>query len=224
MTCMHEKIEAALDRWQESHWYLHQIEGHYHDADALRYSMNAFVRSLREIPDMVTMALQNHQGFPVWHRPVRAELELQDPLFSQVIRHRNQIVHRSMLMPASKAYVASIRGFTVKMQFGFYVDPFEDSNQAMQRFMDMSKKDPILMQALAPDETQVLALIREWHIEGFDEDIIASFRSAWIRVTSYLSGILTFLGEDRLPEGLPSCFEDPRRFRYKKYNDIHLHL
>lgn len=106
------------------------------------------------------------------------------------------------------------------MQFGFYVDPFEDSDLAIKRFIESSEKDPILMQALAPDEVQVLALIREWHIEGFDEEIIESFRNAWIRVTTYLSGILEFLGGERFPEGVPPCFKDSRNFRYKKYNGL----
>lgn len=221
MACAHEKIEAALDRWQESHWYLHQIELNYHDADALRYSMNAFIRSLREIPDMINMALQNYDGFPEWHKPIRKELELKDSLFSKIIQHRRHIVHKSMLKPESKAFVASVRGYTIKMQFGFYVDPFEDSDLAIKRFIEHSEKNSILMQALAPDEVQVLALIREWHIEGFDEEIIESFRNAWLRVTTYLSDILEFLGEERFPEGLPPCFRDSRDFRYKKYHDLY---
>ena len=220
-TCAHQKIEAALDRWQESHWFLHQIEGNYHNADALRYSMNAFIRSLREIPDMVTMALQNVDGFPAWHKPIKRALEAEDCLFSQIIQRRNHIVHKSMLKPESKAFVASVRGYTIKMQFGFYIDPFEDSDQAIQRFIEKSKENSILMQVLAPDEVQVLALIREWHITGFDEEIIESFRNAWIRVTSYLSDILSFLGEERFPADLPDCFRDSRDFRYKKYHGLH---
>lgn len=221
MACAHEKIEAAIDRWQESHWYLHQIELNYHDADALRYSMNAFIRSLREIPDMITMALQSHEGFTEWHKPIRKEFELKDFLFSKIIQYRRHIVHKSMLKPDSKAFVASIRGYTIKMQFGFYVDPFEDSDLAMKRFVEYSEKNAILMRALAPDEVQVLALIRGWYVEGFDEEIIESFRNAWVRVTTYLSDILEFLGEERFPEGLPPCFRDSRDFRYKKYHDLH---
>jgi hypothetical protein len=222
MTCAHEKIEAALDRWQESHWYLHQIESHYHDADALRYSMNAFIRALREIPDMVQIALQNYDGFPSWHKSVKTELELQDFLFSQIIRHRNHIVHKSMLKPESKAFVAAIRGYTIKMQFQFHVDPFENSDQAIQRFIEFTKKEPFLMQVLAPDEDQSLALIREWHIAGFNQEIIESFRHAWLRISCYLSDVLGFLGADRLPNSLPTCFIDSRSFRFKKYPNIRL--
>ncbi len=218
MECAHEKIEAALDRWQESHWYLHQIEQHYRDADSLRYSLNAFIRSMREIPDMVTHSLQNRGGFSEWHKPVKSNLEFNDQLISEIVRHRNHIVHRSMLKPESKAYMATIRGNTIKMQFGFYVDPFEDSDTAFQRFLSMSKDNPVLLQALAPDEVQVLALIREWHIDGFDSEIIEAFRNAWLRMAYYLSDVLAFLGGERFPEILPECFKDTRVFRYKKYH------
>ncbi len=170
---------------------------------------------------MVTMAQQNYEGFPAWHKPVRRTLELEDHLFSQIIRHRRHIVHKSMLKPGSKAFVASIRGYTIKMQFGFYVDPFEDSDLAIQRFLKISEKDPILMQVLALDEVQVLALIREWHIEGFDEEIIESFRNTWVRVNSYLSEVLVFIGGERFPEGWPDCFKDSRDYRYKKYHGLH---
>ncbi len=152
MTCAHQKIEAALDRWQESHWHLHQLEGHYHDADALRYSMNAFIRALREIPDMVTMSTQNNKEFVEWHKPIRKTLETEDHLIAQIIKQRNYIVHKSMLKPESKACMASIRGYTIKMQFPFYVDPFEDSDSAVNRFIEKAKANPVLLGMLAPDD------------------------------------------------------------------------
>jgi hypothetical protein len=220
MTCAHQKIEAALDRWQERHWHLHQLEGHYHDADVLRYSMNAFIRALREIPDMVNMSTQNNKEFVAWHKPVRKALETEDPLIVQIIKHRRYIVHKSMLKPESKAYMAAIRGYTIKMQFRFYVDPFEDSDSAVNRFLEMTKENPVLLGMLAPDDVQVLALIREWHIEGFDKEIITVFRHAWLRIGAYLSDIIEFLGGERFPDTLPSCFKDPREHYYKKYHGL----
>lgn len=220
MTCAHQKIEAALDRWQESHWHLHQLEDHYHDADAFRYSMNAFIRALREIPDLVNMSIQNNAEFVAWHKPIRKTLETEDRLIVQIFKHRRYIVHQSMLKPKSKAYMAAIRAYTIKMQFPFHVDPFEDSDAAVKRFLKMTKENPVLLGMLAPDEVQVLALIREWHIEGFDDEITTVFRSAWLRIGEYLSGVLEFLGGERLPNTCPNCFKDPREHYYKKYHGL----
>lgn len=222
MACHHDKINSALDRWHESHWYLHQVENNYHDADTLRYSMNAFIRSTREIPDMITMALQNQKGFPAWHRPIKKSLEKDDELFKKIIKHRNFIVHKSILVPNSKAHIAAIRGFTVKMAFQFYVDPFEHSDVAIERFCASVSDNPVLFQMLMPDEVQLLAVIREWHLDEIDSEIIVAFRNAWIRVGMYLSDVMEFLGGERFPDGLPPCFKDIRCFTYKKYPDIDL--
>ena len=182
--------------------------------------MNAFIRALREIPDMVNMSLQNNKKFVVWHKPIRKALETEDPLIVQIITHRRYIVHKSMLKPESKAYMATIRGYTIKMQFPFYIDPFEDSDSAVERFLKLAKENPVLLGILAPDEVQILALIREWHIKGFDRQIITVFRDAWLIMGVYLSDVIEFLGGERLPGVLPDCFRDPREHYYKKYHGL----
>src|SRR5258708_31193950 len=101
MPCVHDKIDSALDRWQESHWHLDQVEKNYHDAYALRYSMNSFIRSLREVPDFISIALQNISGFTKWHRPIKEALEKEDPLFRIIIMHRAFIVICAALFPYS---------------------------------------------------------------------------------------------------------------------------
>lgn len=222
MQCVHDKIAAALDRWQESHWFLHQVEAHYHEADTLRYSMNAFIRSVQEVPNLVTVALQNEPGFVAWHKPVKAALTKQGDLFSHIILHRNYIVHKSMMVPKSKAYMAAIRGYTVKMAFPFHVDPFDDSDEVVSRFVRMVPSNPILLGILAPDEVQQLAVIREWHLSDIDDELIQAFRNAWLRVGKYLSDVLVFLGGDTLPDTLPDCFHDHRDHQYRRYPQVDL--
>lgn len=184
--------------------------------------MNAFIRSVQEIPDIVSMSLQNTEGFTGWHRPVKDALEKEDVLFSKIIAHRNFIVHRSMLVPNSKASMATIRGMTVKMALPFYVDPFDDSDVVVERFCKSVPENPLLLGILAPDEIQQLAVIREWHLDGVKGELIHSFRNAWQTVGKYLSEVLVFLGGEPLPENLPVCFLDTRRFQYKKYPNVSL--
>lgn len=220
MSCEHKEIEAALDRWQESHWHLHQIEQHYHHADNLRYSMNAFIRSLREIPDMVTRSIQKPTAFNTWHKIIKDELIHNDPLTSNIFKKRNFVVHQSMLIPESQASVAAVIGLKIKMAYKFKIDPFEDSDEAMARFQEYAQKYPFLKLLIAPDDVQLLSILREWHIEGIDNEIIEAFRKAWLRVGEYLSDVLEYIGGERLPVKLPTCFKDPRNFYYKKYPHI----
>jgi len=217
MPCVHDKIDSALDRWQESHWHLHQVEKNYHDADAFRYSMNSFIRSLREVPDLISIALQNTSGFTKWHRPIKETLEKEDPLFRIIIKHRDFIVHRAALVPGSHAHIATIRGWLVKMALPFDIDPFEDSDSAVERFLERARRVPELIQLLAPDEIQLLSVIREWKITGIDDEVITAFRNAWIRVGEYLSDVVVFLGGQALAYQGLECFKDPRTFYYKKY-------
>ncbi|SAL62522.1 hypothetical protein [Caballeronia humi] len=32
------------------HWHLHQMEAHYHEPDGFRYSLNSFIRAVKEVP------------------------------------------------------------------------------------------------------------------------------------------------------------------------------
>jgi hypothetical protein len=217
MPCVHDKIDSALDRWQESHWHLHQVEKNYHYTDAFRYSMNSFIRSLREVPDLISIALQNVSEFTKWHRPIKETLEKEDSVFRIIIKHRDFLVHRAALVPCSRVHIATVRGSVVKAALPFKVDLLEDSDTAINRFLERAKKVPEMVQLLAPDEIQLLSVIREWKITGIDDEIITAFRKAWSRVGEYLSEVTIFLGGKPLAYQDLECFKDPRTFYYKKY-------
>lgn len=224
MCCVHSSLASALDRWQESHWHLHQVENNYHGADAFRYSMNSFIRTLREIPIIVCMELQNKSGFPEWHRPLKMALERDDQLIHQIIKHRDFIVHRAMLVPGSECHIATIRGRTVKMALPFKVDPFEDSREALERFISRTKEVPELLSLLAPDDVQLIGVMREWRIKGIELEVVAAFRAAWMRMGKYLSDVLVYLGGEPLLYENPPCFADIQTIRQRKFPDINKQL
>ncbi len=63
-----DRLSPALDRLQEAHFWLHGLEAHYHDAGPFRWYLKAFLRSIKEIPQLISMGLQNRPGFPDWFR------------------------------------------------------------------------------------------------------------------------------------------------------------
>lgn len=99
-----DAMRGSLDRFQEAHFYLHQMERFYHEADPFRYSLNSFIRALKEVPQLVSMELQNHAGFPTWFRKKRDELRSNDLLLF-LHDQRNFIVHRGTLLPASNGAI-----------------------------------------------------------------------------------------------------------------------
>lgn len=62
MTCAHFYLEDSLDRWEECHWHLHQMEKTYHTPDAFRYSLNAFIRAIAAVPELSTKNLEKHKS------------------------------------------------------------------------------------------------------------------------------------------------------------------
>ena len=70
----HEGIEAALDRLEEAHFFLHGLEEFYHFATQFRWHLNAFLRPLKEVPQLVTMSVQNDPELVEWHRTVKESL------------------------------------------------------------------------------------------------------------------------------------------------------
>jgi hypothetical protein len=59
----HKKVERALERQAEAHFWLHRMEAYYHEANPFRWHLNAFLKALDEVPSMLKMALQNETGF-----------------------------------------------------------------------------------------------------------------------------------------------------------------
>ncbi len=148
--CPQEHIEASLDRWTEAHWHIHQMEEHFHVPDLFRYSLNAFVRSLKEIPQILTMELQNQPEYQKQFKPAIDELN-QDPLFCVFRQKRDFIVHRGTLRLHSSGSVGTTEGRGFKIGFPLRVSPDESSDEAYARFMELCRRDEYFPNLLRPD-------------------------------------------------------------------------
>ena len=95
------KLQSTLDRFDEVHWHIHQMEKYYHFADKFRFSFNSFVRCLKEVPQILQMELQNVSGFKEWFKDRHKKLRT-DPLVNHLFKTRNFVVHRGMLLPLRK--------------------------------------------------------------------------------------------------------------------------
>ena len=67
-------IESALDRFREAHFWIHTLEDYYHHADPFRWHFNAFLKSIKEVPQLIQMGLQNRPGFTAWYGQERDRL------------------------------------------------------------------------------------------------------------------------------------------------------
>ena len=90
------------------------MEAHYHEADPFRWHLNVFLKAIKEVPDLLQMAMQNEHGFTTWFREQRKQLSA-DPLIATLSKHRDFVVHRSMLVPRSHGIVGIIEGRGFKL-------------------------------------------------------------------------------------------------------------
>ena len=133
MNCPHSKIESALDRWFECHWHIHQIEGNYHSPDLFRYSLNSFIRAIKEIPQILKMELQNSPEYRKVYKPIIDTLK-SDELLSLLSKKRDFIVHQGMSNVLSSGVAGTTEGRGIKMAVGFKVEPYETTEEAYEKF------------------------------------------------------------------------------------------
>ena len=98
-----EQISSSLDRLEEAGWFIRLMEENYHYADRFRWSLNSFLRALKEVQQILTMELQ--QNKEASRLKVRREELSSDGLLSILFKQRDIVVHKQMLKPASSGTV-----------------------------------------------------------------------------------------------------------------------
>lgn len=216
MNCVHTQIEASLDRWNECHWHLHQMEHNYHEPDAFRYSLNAFIRAVADVPELLKKSLQSHESARRAVRPSIKSLETTE-LFSVLRMRRNFIVHQGMLDVQSRGAIYTVEGSKVKLGFPFRVNPWESSDEAYERFKETCRNDTI-WRGLGPDCDSSPAIFRNWMIPQIPErDLLEVAFDAWTLVGKVLSETAVALGGEPLDLSMP-CRHSPERVRIKHYS------
>lgn len=216
------KISDALDRFQEAHFWIHGMENFYHAADPFRWNLNAFIRSIKEIPQIVQMKMQNEQGFKDWFTPIRKELE-SDPLIKTLKNHRNTIVHKGMLIPNSSAMLGITKGRGLKLGMSFPIHPLEDSRHAMERYLDyVMNEDTKITDHMGVlnlwDEGTLPCIEREWKLEEFDEEIVDLCSQAWLKIGLMINQVLSWLNEEEIPDLSLGCRHSSQSVRLQMFD------
>jgi hypothetical protein len=212
----YEKLGSTLDRFQEAHLWLHTMEDWYHSADKFRWSLNVFLKAINEVPKLASNELQNEAGFPKWFRDHKQALKA-DPLIQFLSKSRDIVVHQKMLVPKSKAIIGITEGRGIKLGLGFPINPLEDSDWGMRRYLLATRERGDFLGLLMPDEDSLPCVEREWRLGEFDEELINLCSRAWLRVSETLAEILTWLGEVA-PSQTLRCRRSHQAVSFKTYD------
>jgi hypothetical protein len=209
-SCAHDNLELSLDRWQECHWHLHQMEGNYHQPDGFRYSLNSFIRAVKEVPLKLHNDLQRHPEVRAKIKPLQ-EAVSENNLFQKLGKQRDFIVHHGALNPHSRGQIG------IKFTFPFAVHPWESSDEAYERYKALCKTNTV-MRGLGPDCDSAPALWRTWMIPDFpNRDLLDVAFEAWTLLGELLSGAVEAFGGEKLDLTMP-CRHDPNLVRIKRYS------
>jgi hypothetical protein len=215
----YSRIEASLDRFQEAHFWLHMVEQYYHVADPFRWHLNAFLRALKEIPQLLQMELQGDPAFKPWFAPLRKALRA-DPLIDALSAHRDFVVHRGMLLPKSRGFVGVVgvtEGRGMKLGIAFPIHALEDSDEGMRRYLVMSKEHGDIFGILSPDEDSMPCVQREWLLPEFELEVSELCARAWLRLAETIEAVLAWLGAHPQPFSL-NCRHAGQRVQFKLYD------
>ena len=208
------KMESSLDRFREAHYWLHTLEEHYHHADPFRWHLNAFLKAIKEAPELVEKGLQNEKGFKEWYREQREDLRA-DPLIAHFAKQRDRIVHQRMLLPNSSCVVGVTELRGMKLGMGWLTDPREDSDAAMDRYLRVAREDDFLG-LLIPDEDSIPCVQRVWRLGGLDGEIVGLCAEAWLRVGKTIGAVLEWLHEEVRPLSL-DCLHGQQKVQFRLY-------
>jgi hypothetical protein len=215
-SCPHSAIEPSLDRWQECHWHLHQMEANYHDPEPFRYALNSFLRAVKEIPVVLDADLQKHKAAKALIAPIRKRLS-QNALFAVLSKRRDFIVHQGMLTLESRGSIGTTEGRKVKLSFPFRVHPNENSDAAYARYKEICRTDK-MWRGLGPDCDSAPALWRTWMIPQFpNRDLLDITFEAWTLLGELLSAAVVALGGEALDLSMP-CRHDPDDVKIKRFS------
>jgi hypothetical protein len=215
-----DTIDSAFDRFQEAHFWLHGMEQHYHAADPFRWCLNSFLRSLKEVPQLIQMSLQNKPGFSGWFQKQKDGLR-SDPLLAILFKQRDILVHQAMLIPESRAFLGVTEGRGMKLGITFPIHPLEDSDAGMDRYLDFVKTEKDFLGVLADDEDSVPCVEREWRIPQVDGEIIDVCAQAWLRVGETVKAVLEWQGAQVPPLAL-DCRHSGQQVRFRLYERAEL--
>lgn len=216
---VYDSLSSTFDRLEEAAWFIRLMEEHYHSADRFRWSLSSFLRTLKEVMQLLSMELQGNKTLAQTLKKKKSELS-SDPIIGFLYKQRDVVVHKSMLKPASKGSVGFTRGRGMKLGLGMPIDPLSDSEVAIKKYIYHAAKDTDFLGILYTEEDgggEYTCVERQWRMAEFpDTELTQLAASAWEKVAQALFDIAEMMGAKLIKP----TFElgNPNQVHFEIYN------
>lgn len=213
---IYDRISPALDRFQEAHFWIHGMENAYHSAEVFRWHLNVFLKAIKEVPNLISMALQNDEGFNEWFKSIKLDLR-NDVLMKTLAKNRDFVVHQGQLALDSSGSVGITELRGMKLGFTMQINPSEDSDVAMDRYLWYVAKEEDFFGFLSEDDDSLPCVERTWKIPEFEEELVDLCASAWAKTGQTLNDVIQWMGAQQLPFSL-NCRHSSNRVRFMMFD------
>jgi hypothetical protein len=192
------------------------MESNYHTPDPFRYSVNSFIRSVKEIPLILRMELQNDSRYAATFKPFIDSLG-DSELLSVLFKNRDFLVHRGMLNIASTGIAGTTEGKGIKVATGFRVEPYQSTLEAYENFKAICRSSKIIRNTFGPDCDSWPIIRREWRIPDLKGELLEVAIFAWQQCGEVLSEVTRALGEEPLDQSF-RCRQDLERVKTRAFS------
>ena len=123
-----------------------------------------------------------------------------------------------MLKPASFGTIGITEGRGIKLGIGgISIDPLEDNDVAMLKYVQFTAGMMDSLGILADDEESLPCVEREWKLDAFpDTELTDLAAAAWQHMSELISDTVVWLGGDEMPTTLERGHRN--KVRIKMYN------
>ena len=192
-----ELLSSTFDRLHEASWFIRLMEENYHVADKFRWSVSSFLRTIKEVMQLLSVELQGNKEISTIVRQKKSELA-SDPLICFLYKQRDIVVHKAMLKPASEGSIGFTRGNGMKLGLGLPIDPLSDSKQAIKGYISFAAKDVDFLGILYTEEDgggEYTCVERQWRLSEFpDQEFTQMAANAWEKVAQATFDVAELMG------------------------------
>lgn len=214
-----DSLSSSFDRIDEAAWFIRLMEKNYHSADKFRWSLNSFLRTLKEVMQLVSMETQRNKEISKLVSAKKIALS-NDPLIAFLYKQRDIVVHKEMLKPASSGSVGFTRGRGMKLGMGLPIDPLSDSEEAIKRYIYTAAKKDDFLGILYTEEDgggEYTCVQRQWRLSQFpDMEITKLAASAWEKVAQAFFDVAGEMGAELIKPTFK--LGNPNKVQFEIYN------
>jgi hypothetical protein len=187
-----KKIDKAYDKFYELHYWLHEIENNYHNADQFRWLHNVFINTYQILLNQVCHALKD-TSYKEKYTKIKEEHWSKENLFKRTTDQRNTIVHEEDLKLNSSAFLCLISNKKGCDKFRLSISNNNSKDSDLLIIQTLKKKDYPFYETFMNNEDYDLAVYREWKINQND-CILKENRELLLIMSNFIHDVFILTG------------------------------